>query len=132
MDATSLNLGDADLIFEFGYLKHTSSGKKFKATSGGTKGAMPLPAGWYICSKFWDRDVSKVPTMEKHGVCYSVNLEPLFPTSRTLLRIHPDGKLPGTQGCIGVQEKQAECRAVLKTLLPNGRSFAFLYVRTTF
>ncbi len=40
--------------------------------------------------------------MVRDGVGFSFDLLPNFPTRRTLLRIHPDGGPPGTQGCIGV------------------------------
>jgi hypothetical protein len=32
-----------------------------------------------------------------------MNLNPQFATGRNLERIHPDGNIPGTQGCIGLQ-----------------------------
>ena len=41
------------------------------------------------------------------NIGYSSVLTPLFKTDRTLLRIHPDGNIPGTRGCIGVQCKDA-------------------------
>lgn len=34
---------------------------------------------------------------------WSVEIIPNFQTTRELLRIHPDGNVPGTRGCIGVQ-----------------------------
>ena len=37
-----------------------------------------------------------------NGVGFSFNLNPKFNTSRTLLRIHPDGNNKGTLGCIGL------------------------------
>ncbi|SKD10489.1 RHS repeat-associated core domain-containing protein [Chitinophaga ginsengisegetis] len=45
------------------------------------------------------------PGMTRDGVGFSLNLNPLFSTNRSLLRIHPDGgEFVGTQGCIGIQE----------------------------
>uniref|UniRef100_A0AB33ISM1 Teneurin-like YD-shell domain-containing protein n=1 Tax=Prevotella sp. GTC17253 TaxID=3236793 RepID=A0AB33ISM1_9BACT len=48
------------------------------------------PKGWY--NKGMNRD----------GVGFSYNLNPLFDTGRTDLRIHPDGNNEGTLGCIGL------------------------------
>jgi len=31
-------------------------------------------------------------------------LTPMFPTGRTSLGIHPDGGVPGTEGCIGISD----------------------------
>ena len=42
--------------------------------------------------------------MVRNDVGFSVDLEPQFQTTRTLLRIHPDGGVNGTLGCIGIQE----------------------------
>jgi hypothetical protein len=35
------------------------------------------------------------------GNGWSLDLDPKFKTDRDLLRIHPDGNVPGTEGCIG-------------------------------
>ena len=35
------------------------------------------------------------------GNGWSLDLNPKFKTDRDLLRIHPDGNVPGTEGCIG-------------------------------
>jgi RHS repeat-associated protein len=41
--------------------------------------------------------------MTKEGVGFSLNVDPLFKTGRSLIRIHPDGgKYFGTQGCVGL------------------------------
>ena len=40
----------------------------------------------------------------REGVGFSIDLNPRFQTTRTLLRIHPDGGISGTLGCIGIQE----------------------------
>ncbi|MCZ0932797.1 MAG: RHS repeat-associated core domain-containing protein, partial [Oligoflexia bacterium] len=39
---------------------------------------------------------------------YSVNLEPQFDATKTYLRIHPDGNVPGTAGCVGVKCKDSK------------------------
>lgn len=36
------------------------------------------------------------------GSCWWAPLQPRFQTNRTSLGIHPDGNLPGTEGCVGV------------------------------
>lgn len=41
--------------------------------------------------------------MTRDGIGFSMDLNPTFPTGRTLERIHPDGNTPGTKGCIGLQ-----------------------------
>ena len=39
--------------------------------------------------------------MQCEGKGWSLDLDPTFSTTRDLLRIHPDGNVPGTEGCIG-------------------------------
>ena len=58
-----------------------------------------LPQGRYRVE--WPRRRSKAG-MVRDGFGFSFNLEPVFPTRRTHLRIHPDGGRPGTEGCVGV------------------------------
>jgi hypothetical protein len=41
-------------------------------------------------------------SMTRNGIGFSLDLMPLFSTSRSELRIHPDGGYPGTMGCIGL------------------------------
>jgi hypothetical protein len=40
--------------------------------------------------------------MVRQGVEFSLDLNPLFYTNRTLLRLHPDGRDPGSEGCTAV------------------------------
>ncbi len=40
--------------------------------------------------------------MVLNGVGFSIDLRPGFRTSRTAIQIHPDGNVPGTLGCIGL------------------------------
>ncbi|HMI63785.1 MAG TPA: hypothetical protein VK518_22875, partial [Puia sp.] len=50
---------------------------------------------------------------------------PQFTTGRTLERIHPDGRKPGTQGCIGLQVDAAklnEFRGTMGSYLRTHRS----------
>jgi hypothetical protein len=68
--------------------------------------------------------------MVRDGVGFSVDLDPLFQTNRTLLRIHPDGNVPGTLGCIGITDPDvAGCYQALQRLLPTRDSIAYLDVR---
>lgn len=69
------------------------------ATSGPWgKGA--LPKGLYGVGAHRDNRTGSYACPNSAG--YSVNLDPQFSTPRTDLRIHPDGGVPGTLGCIGV------------------------------
>ncbi len=73
----------------------------YAAISGNSKGQNALPSGDYSCSNLRIRTDYR---MVREGVGFSLNLDPKFETTRTLLRIHPDGNLPGTLGCIGLKE----------------------------
>jgi hypothetical protein len=73
---------------------------KFDAISG-PHGNGTLPNGDYIVNNLRNRTVSG---FTRDGVGFSLDLEPLFKTQRTLLRIHPDGNTFGTLGCIGIIE----------------------------
>jgi YD repeat-containing protein len=56
------------------------------------------------------------PPMVREGFGFSFNLEPKFPTNRSLIRIHPDGNNPGTQGCIGVMGTRSELEKMYRLL----------------
>lgn len=56
------------------------------------------------------------PGMVREGFGFSFNLEPKFPTNRSLIRIHPDGNNPGTQGCIGVMGTRSELEKMYRLL----------------
>lgn len=115
------------LVYEFGSLRMTQGLKRWTAVSGRAGTYEPIPIGWYLCTNF---RVRTKEAMMIGDIGFSVNLDPLFKTTRTLLRIHPDGKLPGTQGCIGVNDPNLQdCFDTLKALLPNADSEALLYVR---
>jgi len=70
----------------------------YRAMSG-PYGEGSLPSGDYTGKNLQTRTTQGM-------VCpsggWSLDLEPDFPTNRTLLRIHPDQYPPGTAGCIGV------------------------------
>lgn len=56
------------------------------------------------------------------GSGWSLDLDPTFNTDRTLLRIHPDGNVPGTEGCIGADcQYQQTVYDALKKYFNDGR-----------
>ena len=67
----------------------------------GPHGNGTLPNGNYTANNLRSRTVSG---FVRDGVGFSIDLNPQFQTTRTLLRIHPDGNTAGTLGCIGIQE----------------------------
>ena len=90
----------ADLVFERGLLKMSQYRLAWEAGSG-PYGNGRLPAGRFECTNLRPR--TNV-AMVRDGVGFSVDLNPLFHTDRTLLRIHPDGNVSGTLGCIGITD----------------------------
>jgi hypothetical protein len=117
----------ADLVYEDGLLKMPAYGLAWTAVSG-PWGNGPLPMGWYQCSNLRRRTNSP---MVRDGVGFSVDLDPLFPTTRTLLRIHPDGNVPGTLGCVGINDPDVQgCYDALKQLMPKSDSIAYLEVKS--
>lgn len=117
----------ADLVYEDGLLKMPFYGLAWSAVSG-PFGNGPLPMGWYLCSNLRERSKT---AMVRDGVGFSVDLDPLFPTTRTLLRIHPDGNVPGTLGCIGITDPDVRgCYDALKRLLPTKDSIVYLEVKS--
>ncbi|MDR2206161.1 MAG: hypothetical protein LBE36_08415 [Flavobacteriaceae bacterium] len=77
--------------------------KSYEGVAGGFGNGAP-ENGDYTVNNYFDRS----PTgwyhegMNKDGVGYSFHLNPLFSTGRTDLRLHPDGRSEGTEGCIGL------------------------------
>lgn len=112
-----------------------ATGSSYDAVSGSST-LLPLPNGGYIVSGLRFRDKTTmartVPPKENNGggmsfPAWSMELEPLFSTQRTLLRIHPDGNLPGTEGCIGIIGEVHKCFADLETAI-NGKTKLLLLV----
>ncbi|GAB4260468.1 MAG: hypothetical protein Kow0079_17400 [Vicingaceae bacterium] len=71
------------------------------------------PSGWYNSG------------MNLNGVGFSFNLNPLFNTGRTDLRIHPDGNREGTLGCIGLNGNAVQLRTfrdIIRTYLQTHNS----------
>lgn len=65
----------------------------------GSRTLYSLENGDYDSNNFRVRTKS---ALVKDGVGFSIDLIPRFDTDRDLLRIHPDGSPPGTEGCIGL------------------------------
>ena len=81
----------------------TVNNRTYNFRSGG-HGRGYLPAGRYtVTPHLWERSESGFSV---DGVGYSFSLSDAYDTrvgdTRTLLRIHPDGGVAGTNGCIGI------------------------------
>ncbi|MDC8785897.1 RHS repeat-associated core domain-containing protein [Roseateles koreensis] len=77
-----------------------------------------LPEGVYNGSNLRQRNEKGNKAMQCEGKGWSLDLDPAFKTTRDLLRIHPDGNVPGTQGCIG-----PSCGAAQQTVHDALRSY---------
>ena len=96
------NLNGSSLLFNgeniYWYNDQGQSIKEYPSVSG-PYGKGRLPQGSYIGDNLRIRN-DKAMTCPDGG--WSLDLTPNFETDRTLLRIHPDGNITGTLGCIGV------------------------------
>jgi hypothetical protein len=70
-----------------------------------------LPDGIYIFKKYPEtvypdpkRPKWHLSFCDKNGNCWWQPITPLFDTDRTGLGFHPDGNVPGTEGCIGATD----------------------------
>ena len=95
----------------------------------GSSGLFSLPEGRYVANNFRERSEA---VMTRDGVGFSVDLsdkyDPAAKKVRSLLRIHPDGGQPGTEGCIGILSRVAACRDHLKAMLPDNKTNRTLVV----
>ena len=103
-----------------GYFIIPSQNFACRACSGSARLA-PLPAGAYLATNLRKRtDVAMV----RDGVGFSVDLsdkyDPALKRRRSLLRIHPDGNAPGTQGCVGILDRVKECCDALERAMEGG------------
>jgi hypothetical protein len=106
----------------------TVNGRTYDFRSGG-HGRGSLPAGTYTVTPHMNSRSDA--SMSVGGVGYSFALSDKFDSrvgdTRKLLRIHPDGRGPGTEGCIGIvgnAEVQLQFRAdMLAEIRRNGGSF---------
>lgn len=106
----------------------TVNGNTYDFRSGG-HGRGSLPAGEYnVTPHLWNRNT---PSMNVGGEGYSFAMSDKYDSrvggTRSLLRIHPDGRGPGTEGCIGIvgnAEVQRRFREDMRAeLARNGGSF---------
>ncbi|CAD6874772.1 hypothetical protein [Methylomonas fluvii] len=105
----------------------------YQANTGGSAPSFkrrggPLPPGRYNVNHYRP-DRHDVPAMMVEGVSYSFDVLPETDTNvygRSLFRIHPDGRAPGTLGCIGIAErsltKQQECENILREIVLQHRN----------
>jgi hypothetical protein len=112
-----------------GFFVIPSTGFTCKACSGST-GLQPIPSGYHRATNFRVRNNI---AMVRDGVGFSVNLADKWDTvlgrMRTLMRIHPDGNLPGTEGCVGILDKVAECNEQLAAMFPSPNTVRWLEVQ---
>ncbi len=89
------------LVYDGKYLTgYEDFGVEFRVPAvSGPHGLGRLPEGVYMGSKLQKRTDKAMSCPD--GAGWSLNLDPTFKTTRDLLRIHPDGNVPGTLGCIG-------------------------------
>lgn len=76
-------------------------GESWKARSGGIKDADPLPNVTYFIGKVRQGFTDK-RYQGRIGDPWFCPLTPEKPNGRTGIGIHPDGGIPGTEGCIGI------------------------------
>ena len=93
------------LVYLDGKLWDLDSGEGWPAVTG-PYGKGPAPVGRYQIHPAVA--ISTKPKKNKsftdsEGLAWFAKLEPLFETERTSLGIHPDGGVPGTEGCIGIK-----------------------------
>lgn len=111
----------------------TVGGTAYEFRSGG-HGKGNLPVGTYTATKhLMNRSDS---SMRVGNVGYSFALtdkfDPRVKATRTTLRIHPDGGVPGTEGCIGIvgdAKTQAAFRSALAKELDLSGGHVQLEVR---
>jgi hypothetical protein len=89
------------LVYDGNYLTgYEDFGVEFRVPAvSGPFGKGRLPEGVYTGRRLRKRNDSKAMMCED-GQGWSLDLDPTFRTERDLLRIHPDGNVPGTLGCI--------------------------------
>jgi RHS repeat-associated protein len=92
-----------------------------------------LPEGVYNGSNLRQRNGKDNRAMQCLGKDkgWSLDLDPTFQTSRDLLRIHPDGNVPGTEGCIGLAcgAAQETVHAALRGYFKEGWGSIPVFVR---
>jgi hypothetical protein len=107
----------------------TVNGNSYVFNSGGS-GKGSLPPGTYNVTRHRDRRSDNAGMMvgrEGYSFAMSDKYDPRVRATRGLLRIHPDGRGPGTEGCIGIVGDEATQRAFRRDMLlairQNGGSY---------
>ncbi len=72
--------------------------ESYDVLSGGW-GNGSLQNGDYMVNNLRD---NRTGSYENYGIGFTFDVNPKFETCRALLRIHPDGGIKGTEGCIGL------------------------------
>lgn len=100
----------------------TFNDKQYNVVTGGF-GKGPLPNGIYAVNRPYKMKIEQGKTEAFHRTEFPwvAKLDPLFETNRYGLYIHPDGNLPGTQGCIGILEDDIQCFSELCNLFENNK-----------
>ena len=119
-------IGDVNVTLFLILADGTERDWTYKAVAGGFGNGAP-ENGEYTTDTYRDRsengDYNK--GINRDGVGFSFNLNPLFDTGRTLLRIHPDGNNEGTLGCIGMSREKmilTNFRDNIKNIIQSKRS----------
>jgi hypothetical protein len=90
------------------------------AVSGGW--GEPLPSGIYTVERRKVTGYTKLigkGFKDETGKGYFVPLTPHFSTTRTGIGIHPDGNVPGTQGCIGIKNSASTFYNAIASTSPS-------------
>lgn len=105
----------------------------WEATSG-PFGRGALPAGLYTVSRREITDYTsktKPPFRDKTGKGFFIPIYPQFPATRgtnARLGIHPDGNVPGTDGCIGIKGGKAKSFYDAIASTPPGANITLLVI----
>jgi hypothetical protein len=106
----------------------TVNGRTYDFRSGGF-GRGSLPRGDYTVTRHMDSRNTRGMVVGGVGYSFAMNnkFDPRVGATRTLLRIHPDGGTPGTEGCLGIvgnAATQRQFRAdMLAEIRRNGGSY---------
>lgn len=94
--------------------------KEWLARSGGY-GKGSLPHGEYLVEYYVVlEDIPLYKAYKKDSFPWYVNLVPQFKTERDEFLIHPDGNVPGTEGCVGIMFNDLEFFTIVKAAIRKG------------
>lgn len=107
------------LIFDGKKLSHYRNDKEVAswAAISGPYGRGKLPAGRYRVTNLKMRPEQGMT--DPAGLGWSLELDALFESGREFLRIHPDGGIYGTRGCIGIKGDTKDAYAFFKKYFQN-------------